>query len=131
MFSKKSRILVVDDIISMRKQVISALHDHGFTTFMEACDGKQAWEMILNAEAPFDVIVSDWNMPMISGFELLGMVRNHPEFKNLPFFIVTAEVSPAKIQAAFSAGCSGYVIKPVKPELLIKSFEEHLKKRAG
>ena len=126
MLSKKSRILVVDDIISMRKQVIQGLYELGFTTFVEASHGQKAWECLLKAEQPFDLIVSDWHMPMLSGFELLKMVKGHPEFKDIPFFLVTAEKDPARIQLAYEAGVSGYLFKPVASKDIEKEFRKHL-----
>ena len=128
LFSKNAKILVVDDIISMRKQVIWALHSQGFNTFMEAAHGQKAWEMLLQADAPFDLIISDWHMPMLSGLEFLKMVRSHPEFKDIPFFLVTAENDPALIRLAHEEGVSGYILKPVDSESLEKIFQKHFQK---
>lgn len=131
MLLKSSRILVVDDIISMRKQVIQCLHDQGFTTFIEASNGQKAWELLLSTEPAFDLIVSDWHMPMLSGIELLKMAKNHPEFKHIPFFLVTAEKDPALIQMAFDAGVSGYLLKPVHPKAIEEEFKKHFKIKAS
>lgn len=129
--SKKSQILVIDDIISMRKQVIQGLHNQGFTTFIEASNGQKAWEILLNSEQPFDLIVSDWHMPMLSGLELLKKAKNHPEFKDIPFFLVTAENDPALIQMAFDAGVSGYLFKPVSSKSMEEEFQKHFKIKAS
>ncbi len=110
MLTPKSRILVVDDFPTMRKIVRGVLKQLGYTNIEEAEDGAQAIEML--AKSPFDFVVSDWNMPNMTGLELLKAVRANPKTKHLPFLMVTAEADKEKIVEAVKAGVSSYVVKP-------------------
>ena len=91
-FRPDLRILVVDDFPTMRRIVKTLLKQNGFNNFEEAEDGEQAFKMLEN-EGNFEFIVSDWNMPNMTGLELLKSVRADDRFKHLPFLMVTAEAS--------------------------------------
>jgi two-component system chemotaxis response regulator CheY len=110
MLTPKSRILVVDDFPTMRKIVRGVLKQLGYTNIEEAEDGEQAITILQSA--PFDFIVSDWNMPNMTGLELLKAVRANPKTKHLPFLMVTAEADKENIVEAVKAGVSSYVVKP-------------------
>ena len=116
MFDLKSRILVVDDMLTMRKLVGKVLKEIGFTDITEAADGALAWTAISTAAAPFDLVVSDWNMPNCSGLDLLKRVRADAKFAKLPFILVTAEAEQHQIVDAIKAGVSSYVVKPFTPD---------------
>ena len=110
-FRPDLRILVVDDFPTMRRIVKTLLKQNGFNNFEEAEDGEQAFKMLEN-EGNFEFIVSDWNMPNMTGLELLKSVRADDRFKHLPFLMVTAEAEKENIIEAVKAGVTNYIVKP-------------------
>ena len=104
------KILVVDDFATMRKIVTNLLRQVGFKNIQDADDGATAL-VKLKAEK-FDFIISDWNMPKMSGLELLKAVRGDADMKATPFMMVTAEALKENIVAAIQAGASDYIVKP-------------------
>lgn len=119
MFPADTNILIVDDMMTMRKLVKKALTELGFTRITDAENGVKAWEKIKAATtsgAPFQLIVSDWNMPEMTGMELLIKVRETQ--KTLPFVLLTAESEKAQVIQALQAKVSGYVIKPFTAQQL-------------
>ena len=107
---KNMKILVVDDFSTMRRIIKNLLRDLGFTNTVEADDGKTALP-ILQAGG-IDFLVTDWNMPGMTGIDLLKTVRSDPELVDLPVLMVTAEAKREQIIMAAQAGVNGYVIKP-------------------
>jgi len=106
---------------TMRKIIKGMLQKMGCDNLTEANDGIPAWQMIQDAHAngvPFDFIISDWNMPGMTGLDLLKHVREKEQFKALPFLMVTAEAEQANVVVAVKAGVSNYIIKPFNPETL-------------
>lgn len=121
MFANDTRILVVDDMSTMRKLVAKSLRDLNFTTIADAVDGEDAWKKVqdaLAAKAPFQLIISDWNMPKMKGIDLLGKVRGLPSIAGTPFVLLTAEAERDQVAAALQAGVSGYLLKPFTKEQL-------------
>jgi two-component system chemotaxis response regulator CheY len=114
--SKNMRILVVDDFSTMRRIIKNILKQLEFTNIVDADDGTTAWE-ILNKDK-IDFIIADWNMPKMTGLELLKKVRNSEEFADLPFLMVTAEGQQENIIEAVQAGVSNYIVKPFTPETI-------------
>ena len=104
------KILVVDDFSTMRRIVRNLLKELGFSNVYEAEDGVDALKK-LRVEA-FDFVVSDWNMPNMSGIDLLREIRKDAALKHLPVLMVTAEAKRENIIEAAQAGASGYVVKP-------------------
>jgi two-component system chemotaxis response regulator CheY len=126
------RILVVDDMMTMRKIVSKACRDAGCIEVVEAADGAIAWGKVQEpAEIPFEMIISDWNMPNSSGIELLKNIRADARYQHLPFILVTAESEAAQIAEALKAGADNYVVKPFSPAALKNKIEETLNKKAG
>jgi two-component system chemotaxis response regulator CheY len=119
MFPPNTKVLVVDDMLTMRKLVSRCLKDLGFTDISEADDGETAWALLeggTTGRTPaFQLVVSDWNMPKLTGLGLLKKVRAHEATKNLPFLFVTAEAEKHQILEAIQAGVSNYVTKPFTP----------------
>jgi len=118
-FNPKIKILIVDDMNTMRKIIKGMLQKMGCDNLTEANDGIPAWEQIQAAHAegkPFDFIISDWNMPGMTGLDLLKNVRGKAEFKAIPFLMVTAEAEQANIVVAVKSGVSNYIIKPFNQE---------------
>ncbi len=124
MFDFKTRILVVDDMSTMRKLVIKALKEIGFTDIVEATDGALGWEALSSAGGQIGLVVSDWNMPNCSGLDFLKRVRSDGRFKSLPFVLLTAESDKAQVVEALTAGVSSYIIKPFTAEMLIQKLEQ-------
>lgn len=123
MFALGSRILVVDDMSTMRKLVIKALKEIGFYNVIEAPDGGKGWDALISASPKVDVVISDWTMPVCTGVEFLKKVRADQRFKGLPFIMLTAESEKQQVVTALSAGVSAYVIKPFNAETLKEQLE--------
>jgi len=107
---KNMKILIVDDFSTMRRIIKNLLRDLGFTNTHEADDGLTALPMLQSGN--FDFLVSDWNMPGMTGIDLLKAVRADPKLAALPVLMVTAETKREQIIQAAEAGVNGYVIKP-------------------
>ncbi|MGM0449552.1 MAG: chemotaxis response regulator CheY [Pseudomonadota bacterium] len=119
---KNMKILVVDDFSTMRRIVRNLLRDLGFNNIEEADDGNTALPMLRNGK--FDFLVTDWNMPGMSGMELLQAIRADENLKNLPILMVTAEAKRDQIVAAAQAGVNGYVVKPFTAAVLKDKIEK-------
>ncbi len=104
------KILIVDDFSTMRRILKNLLRDLGFSNTQEADDGLTAWPMLQTGN--FDFLVSDWNMPGMTGLDLLKKVRADPNLSSLPILLVTAESKREQIIEAAQAGVNGYVVKP-------------------
>lgn len=123
MFAKDTKILIVDDMMTMRTLVSKTLKELGFTNITQAENGMVAFEKVQSSQVPFQLIISDWNMPQMTGLELLKAVRALPTGKTLPFVLLTAESEKAQVVQAILAGVNGYVTKPFTAATL----EEKLK----
>ncbi len=110
MTDPKMKFLVVDDFATMRRIVRGLLKELGFNNVDEAEDGVVALTMLKRES--FDFVVSDWNMPNMTGIELLRAIRADAALSNLPVLMVTAEAKKENIIEAAKAGASGYVVKP-------------------
>lgn len=104
------RILVVDDFQTMRRIVINLLRQLGFTNVVEASDGMLGLEKVRDDN--IDLVISDWNMPNMSGMEFLRALRTDEKYKSLPFIMVTAEGKKENVIAAVQAGVNNYIVKP-------------------
>ena len=126
MADKNLKFLVVDDFSTMRRIVRNLLKELGFTNVDEAEDGVAALTKLRSTH--FDFVVSDWNMPNMTGLELLKAIRADANLKNLPVLMVTAEAKKENIIEAAQSGASGYVVKPFTAatleEKLNKIFEK-------
>ncbi len=107
---KNMRILVVDDFATMRRIIKNLLGELGYNNLDEADDGKTAWPIMQTGEVDF--LVTDWNMPGMTGLELVKAVRSDPNLKSTPILMVTAEAKKSQIVEAAQAGINGYVVKP-------------------
>jgi two-component system chemotaxis response regulator CheY len=114
-------VLVVDDYNTMRRIVRNLLEQIGFSRIDEAGDGATALTKLQNA--PFGLIISDWNMEPMSGLQLLKEVRSDMKLKALPFIMVTAEGKTENVVAARAAGVSQYIVKPFTAETLSRKIE--------
>lgn len=116
------RILVVDDFATMRGMIKSILRKLGYGNVVEAGNGREAWNVLQRDDVAF--IISDWNMPEMSGIELLRKVRASVEFCDLPFLMITAEAQQENVIEAVQAKVSNYIIKPFTPETLKQKIDK-------
>ena len=119
------RILVVDDFSTMRRIVRQLLKEIGFTNIEEAEDGAMALSKL--RMEPFAFVVSDWNMPNMTGIDLLRAIRGDDSLKHLPVLMVTAEARKENIIEAAQAGASGYIVKPFTAATLDETLKKILK----
>ncbi|WP_354623982.1 chemotaxis response regulator CheY [Psychromonas sp. MME2] len=122
---RNMKVLIVDDFSTMRRIIKNLLRDLGFTNTFEADDGSTALPML--KEGGFEFVVTDWNMPIMQGIDLLKEIRKDPNLKHLPVLMVTAEAKREQIIEAAQAGVNGYIVKPFTAgtlkEKLDKVFE--------
>jgi two-component system chemotaxis response regulator CheY len=132
MSDPKMKFLVVDDFSTMRRIVRNLLKELGFTNVDEAEDGVIALQKLKSSD--FDFVVTDWNMPNMTGIELLRAIRGDSALKGLPVLMITAEAKKENIIEAAQAGASGYIVKPFTAgtlgEKLTKIFEKMNQKAA-
>ena len=119
------KVLIVDDFATMRRILKNILKQLGFKNLVEADDGTTAWE-VLETQS-IDLIISDWNMPKMTGLELLKKVRASDNHKGTPFLMVTAEAQKQNVIEAVQAGVSNYVVKPFTAEAISDKLEKILK----
>ncbi|MBU1196462.1 MAG: response regulator [Proteobacteria bacterium] len=119
------KILIVDDFATMRRILKNILKQLGFKNLVEADDGTTAWD-VLEGQT-IDLIISDWNMPKMTGLELLKKVRASDSHKRIPFLMVTAEAQKQNVIEAVQAGVSNYVVKPFTAEAISDKLEKILK----
>jgi two-component system chemotaxis response regulator CheY len=122
----KMNVLVVDDFSTMRRIVKNILRQLGFENILEADDGMSALDVLRSQSVDF--IISDWNMPRLSGIELLKAVRTSEEWKDLPFLMVTAEGQKENVIEAVKAKVSNYIVKPFTPETLAEKIKKIFEK---
>ncbi|MEI7974333.1 MAG: response regulator [Bdellovibrio sp.] len=126
MFPISIRVLVVDDMPTLRELVKQQLKSLGLSNIQEAEDGEAAWLMMKKAEQigqAFEFVISDWNMPKLSGIDLLKKVRTEAKWTQLPFVLLTSESERDNVTEAILSGVSQYIVKPFTQ----KAFEEKLK----
>lgn len=138
MFPTTSKFIVIDDFATMRKIIKKVLTELGYTNIDEAEDGAKALPMIqaaTNSGAPYALIISDWNMPNMTGLELLKTCKGEPTLKGIPFMLVTAEGEQKQIIEAAKAGVSDYVVKPFNAQTLkekmLKVYQRHYGSQAA
>jgi two-component system chemotaxis response regulator CheY len=119
---KNMKILIVDDFSTMRRIIKNLLRDLGFTNTSEADDGLTALPMLESGS--FDFLVTDWNMPGMTGIDLLRKVRADDRLKHLPVLMVTAEAKRDQIIEAAQAGVNGYVVKPFTAQALKEKIDK-------
>src|SRR5688572_5891711 len=118
MFSDSTRVLIVDDMLTMRNLVKAQMRAMGFKVFFEVDNGENGYNLLLKqheAKEPIGLVLSDWNMPVLTGLEFLKKTRAQPQFKDLPFLMITAEGEQGQVVEAIKAGVSNYLIKPFTP----------------
>ena len=123
------KILVVDDFSTMRRIVKNLLGELGFTNMQEADDGSTAITALQAGD--FEFGVTDWNMPGMTGIELLRAIRADAKLAHLPVLMVTAEASREQIIEAAQAGVNGYIIKPFTAVTLKEKIDKIFERLAA
>ncbi|MFL0799835.1 MAG: chemotaxis response regulator CheY [Agarilytica sp.] len=126
---KNMKILIVDDFSTMRRIIKNLLRDLGFTNTHEADDGSTALPALKSGD--FDFLVTDWNMPGMSGIDLLKEVRADAKLAPLPVLMVTAEAKRDQIIEAAQAGVNGYVVKPFTAQVLKEKIDKIFERVEG
>jgi two-component system, chemotaxis family, chemotaxis protein CheY len=119
---KNMKILIVDDFSTMRRIIKNLLRDLGYNNTAEADDGKTALPVLQTGD--FDFLVTDWNMPGMTGIELLKAVRADAKLASLPVLMVTAESKRDQIVEAAQAGVNGYIVKPFTAATLKEKIDK-------
>jgi len=117
------KVLVVDDSSVMRQIIKNTLKQLGFgaANISDADNGDAGWKKVKDAVP--DLIVSDWNMPKMTGIDLLKQVRSEDALKGIPFLIVTSEGNKEKIMEAIQAGVNQYIVKPFNANQLEEKIQ--------
>jgi two-component system chemotaxis response regulator CheY len=116
------KILVVDDMSTMRRIVKNIFKELGFTNIEEAENGSDALGKLKGDK--FDLVVSDWNMPVMPGIELLRNIRADAGLKHIPVLMVTAEAQKENLMEAIQAGVSNYVVKPFTADVIKQKLDK-------
>ena len=119
------KILVVDDFATMRRILKNVLKQIGFTKVVEAGDGTTALDVLRKDK--IDLILADWNMPKMTGLELLKAVRADGSLKDIPFLMVTAEAQKDSVLQAVQAGVSNYIVKPFTADAIKEKLKQMFK----
>lgn len=117
------KFLVVDDSVTMRRIVLNSLKQIGHENFVEASDGRDALNK-LSADESINFIITDWNMPDVSGLDLVKQVRANPKTTNLPILMVTTRGMKEDIIEALNAKVNNYIVKPFTPQVLREKIEQ-------
>jgi len=130
MFDNKTQVLVVDDMMTVRMVMVQCLADLGFTNVIQATNGQLAWDAITADNSQVGFVVSDWNMPKLTGVELVRLLRANKKYAQIPFLLATTESETTKVVEAVKAGVDDYVVKPFNVSTLKEKFENIYKKKA-
>ncbi len=123
---KNMKVLIVDDFPTMRRIIKNLLNELGFSKVSEADDGSTALQKL--RQGGYDYLITDWNMPKMTGLGLLNAVRADPKLAALPVLLVTAEAKRDQIVAAAKAGVNGYIIKPFSAQTLREKMEKTMER---
>ena len=121
MTDQNMKILTVDDFSTMRRIIRNMLRQLGYTNIVEAEDGAEALSLLQREKVDF--VISDWNMPNMSGLDLLKAIRADAHLKPLPVLLVTAEALKENVVEALKAGVNNYVVKPFTAETLKEKID--------
>jgi two-component system chemotaxis response regulator CheY len=110
------KILIVDDMVTMRRIVKNVLKQLGFSNIDEAENGQDGLQKLKSSK--YDFVVSDWNMPVMTGIDMLRAIRADEQLKAIPVLMVTAEAQQKNLVEAVQAGVSNYIVKPFTAETM-------------
>jgi two-component system chemotaxis response regulator CheY len=114
------KILVVDDSATMRRILVNSLQRIGYSECVEASDGREAVDKF---DGSIQFVITDWNMPNMSGIDLARALRAHPDGKSVPILMVTTRSVKEDIIAAIQAGVNNYIVKPFTPQVLKEKID--------
>jgi two-component system chemotaxis response regulator CheY len=117
------KFLIVDDSQTMRRIVANSLKNLGYEDFVEACDGKDAL-IKLSADDTLNFVITDWNMPVLSGLELIKAIRSDEKMGKIPVLMVTTRGVKDDIIEALKAKVNNYVVKPFTPAILREKIDQ-------
>ncbi len=117
------KCLVVDDSATMRRIVVNALKSIGYENVVEAGDGSDA---LTKCDPTIELIITDWNMPVMGGLEFVKTLRGNPQFAKTPILMVTTRSVKEDIMQAVEAGVSSYILKPFTPQVLKEKIDQIL-----
>jgi two-component system chemotaxis response regulator CheY len=118
------RALVVDDSLALRRSVMYALQRLGDVVCIEAGDGAEAIKKL--AQGPFDLVLTDINMPLLDGLKLISHIRAEPAISKLPIVVITTESAEADRERALKLGADAYLVKPVKAQEVLDAVTKLL-----
>ena len=122
------KFLVVDDSVTMRRIIVNSLQRIGYTDTAEASDGQEALRMF---DDSCQFVITDWNMPNMSGIDFTRALRARPDGKNIPILMVTTRSVREDILAAVEAGVNNYILKPFTPPVLKEKIDQVLTVASG
>lgn len=117
------RFLVVDDSVTMRRIVLNSLKQIGHEEFVEAADGREALTKLF-ADDGINFVITDWNMPDVTGLDFVKQVRANPKYASLPILMVTTRGMKEDIVEALQAKVNNYIVKPFTPQVLREKIEQ-------
>jgi two-component system chemotaxis response regulator CheY len=122
------KFLVVDDSVTMRRIIVNSLQRIGYTDTVEASDGEEALRMY---DGSYQFVITDWNMPNMSGIDFARALRSRPDGKQIPILMITTRSVREDILAAVEAGVNNYILKPFTPPVLKEKIDQVLTVAAG
>jgi len=125
----KKTILVVEDYGSIRNFICEVLQKKGYAT-LGAANGNQAYAMLLEQPDAVNLVLTDYNMPECTGFELLQKIRTNPGVSTIPVVMLTTESNPDKMREAKEAGLNDWIRKPYRSEIFFAQIENALLSKA-
>ena len=120
----QNKILIVDDVLSMRSLTKAIIREAGFAHVLDAPDGQEALKLMQRVK--INMVVCDWNMPVMSGLDFFKAVQAEPKLAGTPFIMLTSSSEGSKVKEAIDAGITAYMIKPYKPADLLKKISKML-----
>jgi two-component system chemotaxis response regulator CheY len=115
------RVLIIDDARTMRAMLKKIVLGMGFESF-EAQDGAEGLQR-LKELGPVDIILVDWNMPVMNGFEFICFARDEPAYAKIPIIVITTEIETANVTKALEAGANEYVMKPFTEDVIVEKIK--------
>lgn len=131
MFDPTKKVLIVDDMSMIRRIVKQSLAEIDYKNVIEAKDGQEGWNLLNVHHDDISFIISDWNMPVLTGIEFLEKIRTSENVKQIPFIFLTAEADVSQIKQAIDRGADNYVLKPFSPASLKAKIEQTYTKVKG
>ena len=119
------RILIVDDSSTMRRIIINTLNKIGYSDYVEASNGREAVDKL--ADGSIGLVITDWNMPEMSGLDLVKAVRANDQTRHIPLLMVTTNAAQEHIDQAIEAGVTNYLSKPFTPDTIRDKIQLALK----